>query len=134
MRDTSSFTTKSHIFQDLLGMFGSVVQSDLMRQIEYLKAENKILRSRLTKKIRLTPGEQKQILRYGRPLGASIRKIITITSYQTFRRWLRERNLIKFRPGKPGRGRPKTKAYARKLIIRFAQVHNKLKCFQIKVL
>ncbi len=121
MRDTSSFTTKSHVFQDLLGMVGSVVQSDLVRQVEYLRVENKILRSRLKKRVRLTPGEQQQILRYGRPLGASIKKIITITSYQTFRRWLRERGLIKFRPGKPGRGRPKTRKEIREIILRMAR-------------
>ena len=67
MKITSSFTTKNHIFQESLGMFGSLVQSELVRQIEYLKVENKILRSRLSKKIKLASGEQQQILRYGRP-------------------------------------------------------------------
>jgi len=109
------------VFQDLLSVLGSVVQSDLVRQIEYLKVENQLLRNRLPKKIRLTRGEQDKILRYGRPLGVSIKKIINITSYQSFRRWLKERKLIKSRPVKPRRGRPKTKKDIREIILRLAR-------------
>jgi len=89
MKDSVSYTPNSNIFQELLFMLGKMVHSDLVRQIEYLKAENRVLRGRLPKKIRLIQKEQEQILKYGRPLGASIKQVLTITSYQTFRRWLR---------------------------------------------
>ena len=121
MKDSVSYTTNSNIFQELLFMLGKMTHSDLVRKIEYLKAENRILRSRLPKKMRLKTHEQDQIIKYGLPLGASIKEVLTITSYQAFRRWLRERKLIKFRTWKPGRGRPRTKEDIKRIIIRFAK-------------
>ncbi len=56
MSTTEHCPTSSWIFQEFLTMLGKMVQSDLVRQIEYLKVENQILRSKAGK--RITPQVQ----------------------------------------------------------------------------
>ena len=52
-----------------------------MAQIQYLKAENNILRSRCNLKIMTTPQERTTLLQYGLPLGDSLKDIIGIVTY-----------------------------------------------------
>ena len=59
-------------------------------QNRLLKAENQILRSKLPKSIEFTPKDREKILKHGKPLGGKIRQLLTIISYSTFRRWVRE--------------------------------------------
>jgi len=44
---TVSYTTTPGLLQALCQLLGKAVQSDLVRQIEYLRVENQILRSKL---------------------------------------------------------------------------------------
>jgi hypothetical protein len=52
----------------------------LTRQLQYLKAENQILRSRLPKKLSVTAQERQTLLRYGAPPGAAIKELISIVT------------------------------------------------------
>lgn len=52
--------------------------------------ENEILRRRLKSKVMTTPEERERLLRYGLPLGAGIRDLITIVQPKAFLRWARE--------------------------------------------
>ena len=121
MKDSISYTTKSHIFQELFCLFGKLVHSDLVRQIEYLKAENKVLRNRLPKRLILNPFERTEILKYGQPLGSTLKNVISIVSYQTFVLWAHKKNSEKPSSSKTIRGRPRTKNEIRELIIRLAK-------------
>ena len=56
MSSTDDCPTSSWIFQEFFVLLGKMVQSDLVRQIEYLKVENQILRSKAGK--RITPQVQ----------------------------------------------------------------------------
>lgn len=80
-----------------------------------------MLRTRLGKQIRLTPGERARLLKLGRPLGRAIRALITIVTPITFARWLREDAgaTAKVRPKKPGR--PCTAQDIRHLVLRIAR-------------
>ena len=56
----------------------------------YLRAENQILRSKLPDRITLSNQERRKLVRHGKKLGARIKDLISIVSYSTFRRWVRQ--------------------------------------------
>ena len=78
------------ILHPLLALLASATRQDLARQVAYLKEENRILRARLPKRLVATPQEQRRLLRAGRKLGVQLKELISIVSYQTFCRWVRD--------------------------------------------
>ena len=107
--------------QRLLFVLAGSSADDLRRQIQFLTAENEMLRSRLSTQVRLTPGERSRLMKLGRPLGKAIRDLITIVSPITFFRWIREDSgaTAKVRPHKPRR--PRTAQDIRQLVLRIAR-------------
>lgn len=98
------YSTTGAVVQELLAHIGHLVKPDLIREIEYLKIENQILRSKCPKRITTTPEEKYRLLRYGLALNGRIKKVINIVDYSTFRRWAlsdQPKN-IKDRRGRPG--------------------------------
>ena len=119
---TKSYTINGNLFQEFLGLLGKMTHSSLMRQIEFMKVENEILRSKLPKRITTTPAEKRRLIKYGLPLYGQIKSIISIVGYSTFRRWAAEGVSKK----QPKRGRPrKTQQEIIDLIVRMAK-ENKL--------
>ncbi len=116
---TVSYTTTQGLFQALFQLLGKAVQSDLVRQIEYLRVENQVLRSKLTKRVIVSPSERRRLLRFGRVLGQDLKTCLSIVSYQTFQKWVRESRHSKSISRKR-RGRPRTLKEVEALIIRFA--------------
>jgi len=57
MNYTDSYTINGTVFQEFLTLLGKMVHGNLMRQIEYLKVENEILRGKLPKRVTATPAE-----------------------------------------------------------------------------
>lgn len=109
-------------FRRLMAVLAGSARSDLRRQVQFLKAENEILKSRLPTRLRTTPAERARLLRLGRPLGRAVNDIITIVSPRTFARWLNRRDADGRRePVKRRRGRPKTPEEIRDLILRIAR-------------
>jgi putative transposase len=76
--------------------------------VEYLKVENRLLRDRLPKRLRVTVQERRRLVKLRRPLGSAIRHLVTIVTPRTFARWLNgERQGARAkRQRKPGRPRP----------------------------
>lgn len=101
------YTTQNNIFQYFLTMLGQMVHADLVRQNEYLKVENEILRSKLGNQVRTTHQEKLKLIKYGLAVGGHIKNLISIVSYQTFRKWVNafeDGNLKKnIRLGRPRR-------------------------------
>ena len=114
------YTISSGVFQEFLTLVGKLVHSRLVRQIDYLKLENEILRSKLKKRIKVTPSEKKRLVRFGLTLNGDIRKLISIVSYTTFRRWVWEETNLRPKEAYK-RGRPRTSYEKRQLVIRLAK-------------
>lgn len=101
--------------------------ADLIRQIQYLKVENEVLRARLPKKINTTPKERERLLKYARPVGRAINHLVSIVKPITIRSWLNAdrwgRGLRpRKRPHPPGR--PRTPQELEQLILRIARETN----------
>ena len=72
------------LFQPLLFLLARSTADDLQRQVEYLKAENEMLRKRvLQKRIFLQADERAKLLKLGKGLGPAVRHLITIVDYST---------------------------------------------------
>ncbi len=78
------------IVHPLLSLLASLTRQQLARQVAYLKAENQMLRSKLPDRISLSDKERRILIKHGNKLGARIKEIISIVSYSTFRRWIRQ--------------------------------------------
>src|SRR6185369_10738578 len=76
------------LFQPLLMLVAKSSQSDLAHQVEYLKAENQMLRKRLGKRPYLTEPEKRLLVKLGQAVGKGITALLTIVSYPTYRRWV----------------------------------------------
>jgi putative transposase len=84
----------------------------------YLKAENRILRSKLPRRISVTPAERARLMELGVRLGSTIKELITIVHPRTFARWISEAK-SKRKPRR--RGRPRKPEEIRQLIIQMAK-------------
>ena len=79
------------VFQPLLFLLARCTRNELIRQVEWLKAENEMLRKRVDKKrIFLEPEEKARLMKLGQGMGSDIKHLITIVSYNTFLSWLRK--------------------------------------------
>jgi putative transposase len=104
------------LFTSLFALLANATHRELARQVRYLKAENRILRDKLPKRITITPAERRRLIRFGKPLGTAIRELITIVSPRTFSRWLMDEK----RQRKPARAGRKPFFDLRDLIIKIA--------------
>ncbi len=107
-------------FHPLLALIASATNSELAKYVEYLKYENRILRSRLPKQIHTSTEERKTLLKFGKAVGKAIHELITIVNPATFSRWLREETAgKKQKPTKKKGGQRKPKEL-RELVLHIA--------------
>jgi putative transposase len=99
-------------------LLAHMVNSQLVEQVQYLKVENRILRSKLGKRVVLSPDERNRLIRFGKPLGPAIKDLISIVRYETFRNWVRGYVYLR---KYDGGGRPETPAEIRDLILFMAK-------------
>jgi len=110
-------------FHALFLLLAQPTDAELVRQIQYLKVENETLRSKLPKKITITPDERSRLLKYGKLVGPAIKELISIVHPRTFARWVAdEKKDPNKSPAK--RGRPRTKIEICELIFRMARENN----------
>jgi putative transposase len=92
----------------------------MAQMVDYLKTENRILRSKLPKRVSLTPAEREQLVKRGKPLGKKIKQLITIVSPRTFARWMSgEIQSVGKRTAKVGR--PREPEEVRQLVVQMAK-------------
>ena len=112
------------ILHPLFALLASVTRQDLARQVAYLKEENRILRARLPERLVATDQEKRRLLRFGKKLGLQLKELISIVSYQSFLRWVREAeaaHTAKKATPKRKPGRPRTPNEIRELVLRLAK-------------
>jgi putative transposase len=109
------------LFHQLLHVLASATRShqDLVRQIQYLKVENEVLRGKLPGRVTVTLAERLRLVRYARKVGSALRSLVTIVSPETVLRWLREDKRGDRQP-KP-RGRRRTPEQIRRLVLKLAR-------------
>src|SRR5512147_2748507 len=96
----------TNVFQSLLLVIAGATEKELARQVKYLKVENEILRSKLPKRITVTPKERNRLVRFAQKLGKALRQLTTIVAPDTLLGWLRaEKKDGKKVPAKRGRRR-----------------------------
>jgi len=112
----------SRIFHPLLYMLASATRQELARQVNYLKTENQILRSKLPKRVVVTPTERRQLVKAAKGLGQLVKELVAIVQPTTLLRWVNgddlPRSKKKLSTRKPGR--PRTPEDVRQLIVRIA--------------
>jgi putative transposase len=107
------------LFHPLLFFLARCTRNELIRQIEFLRAENEILRAHFKKHhIYVTPDERRRLLELGQAIGPALRHIISVVTYGTFRAWVR--NDPKHRFGRVI-GRPKTPDEIREMVLKIAR-------------
>jgi len=109
------------LFNRLVYHLAGADENQLRRQIEFLRAENQMLRSRLPRTIKVTPNEKARLIKLGRPLGKAVWTLITIVHPHSFSRWLRQADgTSDVKRRKPRSGRPRTPDEVRDLVLRIA--------------
>ena len=110
-------------FFRLLRVLVGAGQDDLRRQIQYLKAENEVLRSKIPGPVRVTAQERSRLVRLAKPLRSAIKALVSIAKPETVMRWIREAD--KGRPKKKTStrkpGRPRTPDDIRRLVLKIAK-------------
>src|SRR5262245_24342549 len=110
----------TRLMQSLLAVLAAATDRQLARYVQFLKEENRILRSRLPQRVIVTPQERRRLLKLGQPLGLAVRELITVVTYPTFLRWVRASKTKKNdRPNVTGR--PKKPLALRELILKIAR-------------
>ena len=107
------------IIHPLLLLIAKATEKNLTLYIEYLKAENKILRSKLPKRVEVTAAEKATLTKLGVRLGSAIKNLITIVHPRTFARWLADTKTGT--KEKKARGRPRKPDEIRQLVIDMAK-------------
>jgi putative transposase len=111
----------TNVFQSLLLVIAGATQKELARQVKYLKVENEILRSKLPKRITVTPKEKNRLVRFALKLGGKVlRQLTTIVAPDTLLGWIRaDKKSGKKTPVK--RGRRRTPEQIRQVILKLAK-------------
>jgi putative transposase len=75
------------LYQPLLMLIARSCDSELARQVEFLKVQNEMLRRRV-KRVRLDAEERRLLVRLGVGLGHAARALLTVVAYSTYRRFV----------------------------------------------
>src|SRR5262245_49060314 len=108
--------------QPLLLLLARLTDRQLAGVVQYLKAENEILRSRLPRRITISPRDKQRLIKFGRQLGVAIKDFVSIVTPRTFMRWVNgdARHKRTTSPCRPP-GRPRTAEDLRDLVLRIAR-------------
>ena len=108
----------------LLAYISGLVNQELLLQVEYLAAENRILRAHLPGRLRLSNAERSTLAEIGKRLGRkSLSKVAQVAKPETILDWWRKLVAKKFDGSKHRSypGRPRISPEVESLVVRFAR-------------
>src|SRR5918999_767975 len=111
-------------WKHLLAYITGTVDQELLLRNEYLVTENRILRNRLTGRVRLTDGDRRTLAEIGKKLGKqALAEVATIVTPDTILAWHRKLVAKKFDGSQQRKalGRPKISQELEQLVVRLAQ-------------
>src|SRR5438309_10666029 len=114
----------------LLAYVTGMVNQQLLLQNEYLIAENRVLRSQLLARVRLTDPQRATLATIGKRLGRqALESVALVAKPETILGWYRKLIAHKFDGSKhrPYPGRPPLAAEIAQLIVRMARIAGALK-------
>jgi len=107
----------------LITTIQKLFSEDLAKENDFLRQENKILRSKLGNRVPLTEANRRTLVRYGLPIRGRLRDVISIVRPETLLAWNRRMKQRKWtfdstpkRPGRPSKGK-----VAEELALRMAE-------------
>jgi len=109
-----------NLYHQLLLVIAGSTQKQLASQIQYLRAENAILRAKLPRRLSLNAQEKNKLVKFAAKLGKAFNHLVFIVNPDTLRRWIRQSK----RPGgitATRKGRPRTQQEIRALIFKLAR-------------
>lgn len=116
----------SNPFHTLLYLLFDMFTTRRDAQIQFLREENRILRSRLNmKRLIVSPEERKRLLKICCQLKHQVKELISIVQFRTYQLWVKGQQSGK-KPGRVGRPSPrKIGIDIRELIIRLAKENSR---------
>lgn len=107
----------------LLAWFATLCNRRALVEIDYLKAENRLLRRELgSKRLRLTDADRRDLATKAMALGRkAMAEVVSIVTPDTLLRWHRRLIAAKWTQGGGRPGRPRTPRDVRALVVRFAR-------------
>ena len=115
---------KGRQYLRILAYVSGLINQELLLQVEYLAAENRILRAHLPKRLRLTKGERSTLGEIGKRLGRKgLDKVASVARPETVLGWFRNLVAQKFDGSKHRSypGRPATSPEVASLIVKLAR-------------
>src|SRR5258706_5885810 len=108
----------------ILAYVSGTVDQELLARIEYLAAENRILKTQLKGRLKLSDAERATLAEIGHRLGRRVlAEVATVAGPETILAWYRKLVARKFDGSKARRnpGRPRIKREVEQLIVRIAK-------------
>ena len=105
----------------LITKIANLFNRDLALQNDYLRQENKILRSKLGKRVPLNDSERRLLVKYGLPIKDHLHGIMSIVRPETLLAWHRRLKKQKWTFAHKKAGRPPKPEQTEKLVIRLAE-------------
>jgi hypothetical protein len=123
-RGMMAFRMKENKWLDLLAYVTGLVNQELLLQNEYLAAENRILRTHLPARLRLSNPERSTLAEIGKRLGRkALAQVACVAKPDTILAWYRKLIAQKFDGSKHRRypGRPRIEAKLEALVVQLAK-------------
>jgi hypothetical protein len=110
----------------LIAKIQQLFSRDLALENDYLRQENKILRSKLGSRVPLTEADRRVLVKYGLRIKDRLAEVISIAKPETLLAWNRSQKHKKWSfENQPARiGRPRKAGYTEALIVRLAEANH----------